>query len=85
MVTAKLQDYYKILEVHPEASPQMIKTAEKALLSAYHPDHNPDRPKWAHKKTQEILEAYAVLGDKRRRSDYDRVYRCIQKYVVLQG
>jgi len=67
------KDYYLILEVHPQASPEMIERAKRLLLQRYHPDHNPDRPEWAAEQTRRVLEAYAILSDPRRRAEYDRV------------
>lgn len=67
------KDYYKILEVHPEASPEVIKKAYQVLTLRYHPDkHIPARKKWAEEKFKQLSEAYDVLSDPIRRRDYDR-------------
>ena len=64
------KDYYQILEVEKEASPQKIKEAYRKLAFRYHPDRNKGNPS-AVEKMKEINEAYAVLSDPKKRSDYD--------------
>jgi len=62
-------DYYKILGVPKNASENDIKKAYRSLAKQYHPDHNKDED--AEKKFKEIAEAYEVLSNKQKRSDYD--------------
>jgi len=38
----------------------------------YHPDRNPGKEKWANDKFKEINEAYGVLGDPKKRKQYDQ-------------
>ena len=64
------KDYYQILEVEKEASPQKIKEAYRRLAFEYHPDRNKGNPS-AVEKMKEINEAYAVLSDPKKRRDYD--------------
>ncbi|MDP1809480.1 MAG: DnaJ domain-containing protein [Actinomycetota bacterium] len=65
-------NYYKILEVDREASPEVIQKAYKALSMKYHPDRQaPANGPQAHTKMQSINEAYAVLSDPRKRLEYD--------------
>lgn len=65
------KDYYQILGVSKDASIDDIKKAYKKLARQHHPDLNPDNAE-AEKKFKEISEAYAVLGDKEKRSKFDR-------------
>jgi len=71
------KDYYQILEVEKEASPQKIKEAYRRLAFQYHPDRNTCPPAGreenpsAVEKMKEINEAYAVLSDPKKRGDYD--------------
>lgn len=67
------KDYYRILEVHHEASLEVIKKAYQTLALRYHPDrHIPAKKKWAEEKFKELSEAYQVLNDPIKRRDYDR-------------
>jgi molecular chaperone DnaJ len=65
-----LKDYYKILDVSEDALEKDIKAAYRKLAMKYHPDKNPGNSK-AENKFKEISEAYGVLGDERKRQDYD--------------
>lgn len=65
------KDYYDILGVSRGASEKDIKQAFRRLAKQYHPDTNPDDPA-AEARFKEINEAYEVLGDKDKRSQYDR-------------
>lgn len=66
-----MPDYYKILEIHPDASREVIEKAYKALSVKYHPDrHPPEKRDWATRKMQELNEAYSVLSDPIRREEY---------------
>ncbi|MBK5225106.1 MAG: DnaJ domain-containing protein [Thermoleophilia bacterium] len=68
-----LKDYYRILEVHPEASREVIDRAYRALARKYHPDAYPaERQQWANLMMQEINEAHDVLTDPGRRAAYAR-------------
>jgi molecular chaperone DnaJ len=64
-------DYYKILGVTQSASTDEIKSAYRKLAMKYHPDRNPDN-KEAEEKFKEATEAYEVLGDTEKRSQYDQ-------------
>lgn len=65
------KDYYSILGVDKNASEDDIKSAYRKLAKKYHPDLNKDNPEAA-EKFKEINEAYEVLGDKQKRSNYDQ-------------
>ena len=64
------KDYYSILGVDKNASADEIKSAYRRLAKKYHPDLNkaPD----AAEKFKEINEAYEVLGDDKKRANYDQ-------------
>ena len=64
-------DYYQILNVKPEATQDEIRKSYKKLAIKWHPDKNPDNKEEAEKKFKEISAAYAVLGDKEKRREYD--------------
>lgn len=65
------KDYYASLGVAKDASEQEIKKAYRKLAVKYHPDKNPGDAK-AEERFKEISEAYAVLSDAEKRSNYDQ-------------
>lgn len=66
-----MKDYYKTLGVSKGASESDIKKSYRKLAMKYHPDRNKDDAA-ASEKFREASEAYEVLGDKSKRSRYDR-------------
>jgi len=62
------KDYYKVLGVNKDASKEELKKAFKKLAMQYHPD----RPEGDEKKFKEINEAFQVLGDEKKREQYDQ-------------
>jgi len=65
------RDYYAVLGVAKSASADEIKKAYRKLALKYHPDRNKD-DKTAEAKFKEASEAYHVLSDKERRSNYNQ-------------
>jgi molecular chaperone DnaJ len=65
------KDYYNILGVDKNASESEIKKSYRKLSKEYHPDLNPNN-KEAEEKFKDIAEAYSVLSDPEKRSNYDR-------------
>jgi len=65
------RDYYDVLGVDRQASPDDLKKAFRKLAMKYHPDRNPD-DKDAERKFKELNEAYEVLKDEQKRAAYDR-------------
>src|ERR1700733_9485127 len=65
------RDYYEILEVTREETPDGIKKSYRRLAVKYHPDKNPgDRA--AEERFKELGEAYEALSDPQKRAAYDQ-------------
>ena len=70
-----MKDYYKILQIHPEASLEVMNTAYRTLVKQYHPDvYHSQRKTRMTEKMQEINEAYQVLSNTSTRTQYDQQY-----------
>ncbi|MCB1422371.1 MAG: J domain-containing protein [Nitratireductor sp.] len=66
-----MRDPYTVLGVGKNASEADIKKAYRKLAKKWHPDQNKDDPK-AKEKFSEIGQAYDILGDKKKRGQFDR-------------
>ena len=64
-------DYYKVLGVSENATQDEIRRAYKKLAIKWHPDKNPDNKKEAEEKFKAISDAYSVLGDEKKREEWD--------------
>ena len=64
------RDYYDVLGVNKNATPNELKSAYRKLAIKYHPDKNPG-DKSAEDKFKEASEAYGVLSDKSKKENYD--------------
>lgn len=71
------KNYYEVLELASDASPEAIKEQYRFLLHAWHPDKfpNPQLKLRAQERTKEINEAYETLGDRQKRIQYDVLLR----------
>lgn len=65
------EDYYQVLGIDKKASQDDIKKAYRKLAVKWHPDKN-QGDKSAEEKFKKISEAYAVLSDANKRSQYDQ-------------
>ena len=75
-----MKDYYRILEVHPDASPEVITRAYRTLAQKHHPDryHSSDKTRM-NERMQELNEAYETLSDESRRRRFDRQWKSYQE------
>lgn len=74
------KDYYNILGVPENASQDEIKKAFRRLAKKYHPDRNRG-DKSAEARFKEISEAHDVIGDEKKRQQYDMM----RKYGAYGG
>lgn len=68
------KNYYKVLGVSEKASKQDIKKAYRKLAQKYHPDTNPNN-KEAEESFKKVSEAYDVLGNEKKRAEYDNAQK----------
>ncbi|MFD0870551.1 chaperone protein DnaJ [Chlamydia abortus] len=64
------RDYYEVLGVDRNATPEEIKKSFRKLARQYHPDVNKEAD--AEEKFKEVKEAYDVLSDSQKRATYDQ-------------
>jgi len=77
------KNYYKLLGVKPTDKREVIKRAYKIKAKEYHPDLNPENKAYAEKKMKQLTEAYDILMDPIKRSEYD-AKRCYNIRVPSQ-
>jgi curved DNA-binding protein CbpA len=70
-------DYYDVLQVSPRADAEVIEKAYRVLIGKHHPDKGGDT-----RHAQQLNEAHDVLGDPRKRADYDRDWAGHQNRAV---
>lgn len=80
----EFKDYYQTLGVEKSASQDEIKKAFRKLAQQYHPDKNPGNAE-AERKFKEINEAYTVLSDAEKRTQYDRYGAQWEQYARAGG
>lgn len=68
------RNYYQILEISKDATMEEIKKSYRSLARQFHPDVNPGN-KDAEEKFKDINEAYDILSDLEKRSQYDKFIR----------
>jgi len=64
---AREADLYRVLQIDPEAEPEVVRAAFVCLAKKYHPDGGSGAPE----RMVELNEAWAVLGDPAKRAEYD--------------
>lgn len=62
-----MKDYYQILGLEKGASKDEVKKAFRKMAAKYHPD----KASGDEEKYKEVTEAYAVLGDEKKKAEYD--------------
>ncbi len=62
-------DWYEILQISPNAEPEVVTAAYQRLSEKHHPDV--DKSPGAAERQQLLDQAFAILGDAARRAEYD--------------
>lgn len=86
MVIGVRKNYYEILGVTPDSDAQDVKLSYRKLARKYHPDVN-KAPESA-QKFKDVLEAYEVLSDEKKRKQYDMLngfYKTPKQKVKSEG
>ena len=79
MATHK-RDYYEVLGIGREASEEELKKAFRRLALEYHPDRN--KQEGASERFKEVSEAYQVLTDPTKRSQYDSMNSIVRNILT---
>ncbi len=74
-------DYYKLLNIHSNASDKEIQTAYRKIALVNHPDKNPNDPK-AEEYFKLVTEAYNVLSNPIKKRKFDQI---IQGVYIKQN
>ena len=77
-------DYYRVLGVSKSSTQDEIKRAYRNLAKKHHPDRNPGS-KESEEKLKRINEAYTVLSDPEKRSNYDRYGTADFQRINMEG
>ena len=65
-----MKNYYQVLGINSDSSSNEIKKAYRSLTLKHHPDKN-NNSQDSLDKTQELNDAYSILGDPEKRKSYD--------------
>lgn len=65
------KSYFAILGISPGASANDVRSAYRRLAKEFHPDHY----EGSSQRFQEVQEAYSVLGNRRKRREYEQSIR----------
>lgn len=65
------KNWYRILEISENATEQEIKAAYRRLAKKYHPDTHSNDKSYVD-KFNDISAAYQILGDSKKRQEYDK-------------
>jgi hypothetical protein len=76
----EFKDYYKIMEITPQATEEEIRQSFRRLARKYHPDVSDEAD--ATDRFKEIREAYEILKDPQKRESYDNSKVVIKPYSL---
>ena len=69
-------DFYEVLQVSPNADPELIQRVFRLLARRYHPDNQRTGNATLFRQ---LHEAYTVLSDAERRAQYDAIHESQRK------
>jgi hypothetical protein len=75
-MSPRVADLYAVLQVTPDAEPEVIEAAYRQLIRKYHPDlagADESRAKQLNERAKLINQAYAILRDRDQRAAYDHM------------
>ena len=75
------KNYYEILDVDRDATPDEIKKSFRKLAKKYHPDISKETD--AEARMQEINTAYDTLSHEERKAEYDYALGSVENYLEL--
>merc|ERR1740129_2413065 len=78
-------DYYRVLGINRDASPEDVKKAYRKLALKWHPDRNPDDQATAEAEFKRVAKAYSVLSDSERRAAYDHFGEDTTQFTEAQA
>jgi curved DNA-binding protein CbpA len=78
MIEKQHTDYYRILEIDRQATPEEIKHAFRRQAKRYHPDKNPGQEQFAERMFRRICVAYETLRDDEQKFRYDLTLKSVQ-------
>jgi molecular chaperone DnaJ len=78
------KDYYRVLGVSQDAEQSEIAKAYRKLAREFHPDANPNDAE-AESRFKEVSEAYSVLSNAEKRTEYDKVRRLVGSGAFAGG
>lgn len=80
------KNYYEILEIDKNASPEIIKKAYNTLAKKYHPDLQPENQKNKYQEKLKLInESYEILSNPEKRKDYDNKLKSIEDEINLKN
>lgn len=78
-------NYYKILNLSPNASHQQIKSSYKKMVKQYHPDLYVGDKEFAEQKIKQINEAYDILSNLEKKAEYDAYLKSLEYTTALSS
>jgi molecular chaperone DnaJ len=78
------ENYYTILGINENASPEEIKKAYRTLQMKWHPDKNGNSQESIN-MTQKLNQAYEILGDEQKKEEYDFNRKNPNPFANLNG